>query len=302
MNTQTDLLMLWAWEYDAEFVDLLARTCAARGVRMTAIDAAGMPSIAGRLEREELRAGVVIDRVWDWGEEYEAHVGTVDRLVPYKLNDYARVRGIWNKPHVHYLLMRHGIQVPYMHVLPAHDRQAHLEPSDLTALRGKFSIKAAHSGGSGVVPQSRNWEDVERRRLDWRNDETIIQEWIEPRLLGKRRAWFRIFYACGVAYICWQDDRTHIQQPVLPSEERQYGLENLRVLTAQIGGLCGLNLFSTEIALTTDNRWVVVDYVNDPCDYRPQSLVSNGVPDTVVRGVCDSIAMWVKRRLRIVVT
>jgi hypothetical protein len=296
---KTDLLMLWAWEYDAEFVDLLGKSCAALGVHMTAIDAAGMPTIAGRLERGELRAGVVIDRVWDWGDEFETHVATVDRLVPCKLNEYRHVRDIWNKPHVHYLLMRHGIEVPYMHILPALDRHAHLEPVDLTPMRGRFSIKSAHSGGSGVVSASQTWADIEQRRAEWRSDETIVQEWIEPRLLGRRRAWFRVFYACGVAYACWQDDRTHIQQPVLPAEERQYGLDTLRVITAQIAGLCGLNLFSTEIALTGDKRWVVVDYVNDPCDYRPQSLVTNGVPDTVVHGVCDGIAKWVQRRLRV---
>ncbi len=295
---ETDLLMLWAWEYDAEFVSLLGRVCARRGVHMTAIDAAGMHVLPGRLERGELKAAAVIDRVWDWGEEYEAHVATVDRLVPHKLNAYAAVRAIWNKPMVHYLLMRHGLQVPYTHILPAYDRQPHLEPLDLTPMRGRFSIKSAHSGGSGVVNASRAWEDIQRRRLEWRHDETIVQEWIEPRLLGKRRAWFRVFYACGAAYLCWQDDRNHIQQPVLPAEERQYGLDQLRVLIAQIAGLCGLNLFSTEIAQTEDDRWVVVDYINEPCDYRPQSLVSNGVPDAVVCGVCERIATWVRRRLR----
>jgi len=41
------------------------------------------------------------------------------------------------------------------------------------------------------------------------------------------------------------------------------------------------DFFSTEIALAKDGRYVVVDYVNDPCDMRPQSKHFDGVPDTI---------------------
>ena len=66
-------------------------------------------------------------------------------------------------------------------------------------------------------------------------------------------------------------------------------------MTQQIAGLCGLNLFSTEIALDQNNVWQVCDYVNEPCDFRLKSTVANGVPDQVVKAICDRIAGWVKR-------
>jgi hypothetical protein len=66
-------------------------------------------------------------------------------------------------------------------------------------------------------------------------------------------------------------------------------------MAQQIAGLCGLNLFSTELALADNNIWHVCDYVNEPCDYRLKSSVVNGVPDEVVAGVADRIASWVKR-------
>jgi hypothetical protein len=64
-----------------------------------------------------------------------------------------------------------------------------------------------------------------------------------------------------------------------------------------IANISGLNLFSTEIALDENNVWQVVDYVNDPCDYRLQSKAREGVPDVVVQGVCERIASWVRRRV-----
>jgi hypothetical protein len=296
--TPADLLVLWAWEYDAEFVQILKRTCAEANVSAAFVDADGMSTVARALQQGELAARCVLDRVWDWGEEYEAHVSAVEQLVPHKINDYALVRQIWNKPHIHYMLMKHGINVPHTHILPAVDQQHDVQPIDLSHLKGCFSVKGAHSGGSGVLRPAQTWDDIVQRRFEWRSDQTMIQEWVEPRLLGKRRAWFRVFYACGVAYPCWQDDRNHIQQLVLPEEERVFKLDALRSLTQHIAAICGLNLFSTEIALDAGNRWVVVDYVNDPCDYRPNSTVTNGVPDEIVCSVAARIAAWARKRAR----
>ncbi len=59
--------------------------------------------------------------------------------------------------------------------------------------------------------------------------------------------------------------------------------------------MCGLNLFSTEIALDNRNLWQVVDYVNEPCDYRVKSGVPNGVPDEVVLAIAERIAGWAER-------
>ncbi len=293
-----DLLALWAWEYDAEFIAVLRAACRRHRVALECVDADGMAALPERLRSGALRAQVVLDRVWDWGEDYEAHVPTIAAHVPVRINDYDLVRAIWNKPSVHYLLMNHGLRVPHMLILPSYDSQPALAPRDLTPLLPRFSVKGAHSGGSGVLKPARVWDDVLTRRRDWHSDESILQSWVEPALLGKRRAWFRTFYACGSVFLNWQDDRTHIQQIVTPEEEHLYDLGVLRSMTAQIAGLCGLNIFSSEIALTANNHWVVVDYVNDPCDYRAKSMVTNGVPDSVVEAVAERIAVWSKKWAR----
>jgi len=60
----------------------------------------------------------------------------------------------------------------------------------------------------------------------------------------------------------------HIYAPVTSDEESSYNLGSLRDLSFLIARLCGLDVFSTEIALTPDGRFVIVDYVNDPIDLR----------------------------------
>ena len=54
--------------------------------------------------------------------------------------------------------------------------------------------------------------------------------------------------------------------------------------------VCGLDFFSTEIALTSEGRFVTVDYVNEICDMRLQSGHADGVPDALVTAICGCIA------------
>ncbi|MCS6846559.1 MAG: hypothetical protein RMN52_02450 [Anaerolineae bacterium] len=291
-----DLLVLWAWEYDADFIALLARACAARDVSAHICGPDALPRLPARLDAGEIRARVGLDRVWDWGGEYEQHVEAMQRNVPLMINDYARVRRIWNKLTMHMTLIAHGLYAPHLILLPSYEEQPNLSRVDLTPLGDKFSVKSVHSGGSGVLEPVTRWEDVLAKRREWPGEQTILQAWVEPQRLGKRRAWFRVFYACGSTFPCWADDRTHVQEPVSPEDESRYQLGILRGLTQQIAGLCGLNLFSTEIALDQNNLWQVCDYVNDPCDFRLKSTAANGVPDEVVVAICDRIAGWVKRQ------
>ena len=61
-----------------------------------------------------------------------------------------------------------------------------------------------------------------------------------------------------------------------------------------IAGICGLNLFSTEIAYTADGDFVVVDYVNDPIDLSIQSNTRDAVPDDIVRDITERLIGKVK--------
>jgi hypothetical protein len=262
------------------------------------IGAKELATLPDEIASGRLRARVILDRAWDWGGEYARHCDAVKRSGVQLVNDYDLVRRAWYKPTMHYQCIAHGLSAPYMLVLPPYESQPTLQVVDTTVLGTRFSVKGAHSGGSGVLPSLRAWEDVLRLRTEWPGDETLLQAWVEPRLLGQRRAWFRIFYACGSTFLCWADDQTHDQTPVAPDEETRWRLEPLRGMAQQIAGLCQLNLFSTEIALDQQHVWQVIDYVNEPCDYRLKSKAANGVPDEVVAGICERLAGWVQRYVK----
>jgi hypothetical protein len=59
----------------------------------------------------------------------------------------------------------------------------------------------------------------------------------------------------------------------------------LREVPVRIAQICGLHLFSTEIAMTEEGNFLAVDYVNDPVDLRLQSKAADGVPDSYVESL-----------------
>ena len=294
-----DLLVVWAWEFDADYVGLLKRACEARGLSILLAGAEALKGLPALLDSGALRPRAIIDRVWDWGDEYALHVPAVERAAPLNPNPYPLVKRAWNKPTMHYELIAHGLRAPHMVILPSYQADPDLklfDPRLLAGLDPTYSVKGAHSGGSGVLKAVTQISDALHLRKDWPDDETLLQSWVEPQLMDGRRAWWRVFHACGRAFACWADDRTHRQTPVTPEEMTRLGLDPLLSITEQIAGICGLNVFSTEIARDTRGVWLVVDYVNEPCDFRLQSKVVNGVPDAIVAQIADTVATWLARR------
>jgi len=72
-------------------------------------------------------------------------------------------------------------------------------------------------------------------------------------------------------------------------------LSGLYQVARRIGQVCCLDLFSTEITLAEDGRFLAVDYVNDPVDLRLQSKAVDGVPDVFVENIAYRLARLVER-------
>jgi len=124
----------------------------------------------------------------------------------------------------------------------------------------------------------------------------LLQAHITARILGERSAWFRVLCCDGAVYPCWWDQCTHIYTRVTAEEKARLGLRSLREIPARIAQICGLHLFSTEIALTEDGHFLVVDYVNDPVDLRLQSKAADGVPDVYVESIAARLVRLAESR------
>ncbi len=183
-------------------------------------------------------------------------------------------------------------------ILPPHQDQPELAPLDLSALGPTFTTKpSTQGGGDGVVVLCTSFEDVQTARRQFPEDQYLLQSRIVPASLGIREAWFRVIYNVGKIYPFWWNTETHIYAPVTVAERYHYQLEPLEEITSKIAEICGLDLFSTEIALTKEHVFQVVDYVNDPLDLAPRSEKKECVPDEILEYMAEDMAGWLASEL-----
>jgi hypothetical protein len=195
---------------------------------------------------------------------------------------------------MHYTLIQAGLHTPYTIILPSYNDQPGLPPVDLQPLGGRFTIKPAHGGGGeGVIMDAATFDDVLAARQQHPADHYLLQAHIDPVKLASSPAWFRVIYCTGKSYPCWWDPQTHIYRPVTANEETELDLTPLREMVQTIARLSGLEILSTEIALTASGAFVVIDYVNDQIDLRLQSKAPDCVPDFIVHDIAERVADFV---------
>lgn len=281
-----DLCVAWNWEYDADFIALLDEGCRARGLSMLQVTPANLAEVLHSLAQEQISCRAFFDRASDEDKGFMPLVQWMHENRIYGINSYDRASLTWDKSVMHSLLVTAGLDVPHTIILPAYFEQPELPCIDLFPLGEQFTIKPAHgSGGVGVMMNATSWEQVLSVRQEHATDKYLLQAHIDPKMVEMRPAWFRVIYCTGQIYPCWWNPDNHVYTPVNPNEEICHGLSQLDETVAVISRLCGLDLFSTEIALTRENQFMVVDYVNDQIDLRLQSTAYEGVPDSIVRDI-----------------
>jgi hypothetical protein len=191
-----------------------------------------------------------------------------------------------DKAIMHVELAKRGIDVPYSIIIAPYSRKKEisLSLSSLEHLGRPFTIKPANTtgGGTGVVMGAETLNEILETRQHHKNDKYLLQETIIPDAIDGHRAWFRVFYYFGEIIPCWWDDRKKIYEEMTTAQEDEHALQCLRTIILSIQDICKLDFFSSEIARTAGERYVVVDYVNEVCDMRLQSLHADGVPDPIV--------------------
>jgi hypothetical protein len=297
MPSNFDIAIAWDWEYDREFVSLLEHAVHARGLTSLGVSPSTLQETLARTRDGECTFAVFLDRASDTDERFLPFAQAV-RLTPARIvNLPEAVRHAADKATMHLEFLTHGINVPYTLIIsPYSERQdVELSLTDLARLGRPFIIKPANTtgGGTGVILGAETLRDVIESRQHHKNDKYLLQEKVEPAYTGGETGWFRVFWAFGSITPCWWHPESHVYR-VVESSAIDGSLASLVAITNSIHDVCQLDFFSTEIALTQEGKFVVVDYVNEICDMRLQSLHPDGVPDQVVMKICDSLADFVK--------
>jgi hypothetical protein len=290
-----DLCVAWNWPYDADFVQLLQDVCDRRGLSLLQVTPQNLEAVLTACTSQALTCRATLNRASDTDPRFSALIQWARLQGWFRINPREQEHRAADKATMHLEFISAGLHTPYTIILAPFAQDRHLPPLDLAPLDGAFAIKPANGGGGeGVIVAATSLSQVQAARQSFPEDKYLLQAHVTPIFLGERPAWFRALYCCGQVYPCWWHAGNRVYAPVTTEEECAFGLRPLRQVVRTIAQICGLDLFSTEIALTADGQFVVVDYVNDQIDLRLQSRAVDGVPDAIADDIAWRLASLVQ--------
>jgi hypothetical protein len=294
MKAKYDLCLSWNWEYDSDFIGLLIHALNSKELSLLQVSLDNVEEFIQSKMNEMTTFSVYWNRTYGSEKEFESFVPWAETNASYNMNPYHKCVHASDKAAMHYILIHAGIYTPYTIILPSFKDQPKLPVPDLKPLKSNFIIKPARgAGGEGVVLAANTLQEIFTARQEFPEDRYLLQAHINPVKIDHHPAWFRVIYCTGNIYPCWWHPKTHIYTPVSVQDEEKYKLLRLRKITQLLAALTGLDFFSTEIAITDEDHFVVVDYVNDEIDLRLKSNAIDGVPDEILRDIVERIAMLV---------
>jgi hypothetical protein len=291
-----DLAIAWCWKYDADFIFQIDKECGKRGLFSYLIHPHNLFETMHKLNSGEMGYKVFFDRASDQEEEFEELVDLMKTCRVRMVNDVDRALWSSDKATMHLEFLTGGINVPYTIILPPYEENPDLDSIPLEKVGRPFVLKPACGGcGDGVVLDAQSIHDIQIARREYKEDKYLVQEKIIPVRIGKRRAWFRVFYVCGKVLPCWWDDQTKIAEVLDPSQVDEKIYFEIERIIRKIATISKLDIFSTEIAFTSSEKLLVIDHVNDQVDLRKKSSHFDGIPDEVVDRIVISLVNWVQR-------
>lgn len=281
-----DLAVSYKWIYDEEFVQLIEDIFHRHGSTTFLIRNYNINEVLERVSRKELQFKAYLDRASDEDSAFEPISRLLQRQHCYLINPRNKVLKATDKSTMHKRLLKKKFRLPKTYIVPRYlnAQQLKLSEDDLLEIGSPFVIKPAiNSGGEeGVIKNAVSIQQIIDERIMHPNEKFLIQEKIKPRLFAEKRAWFRVLWAFDKAIPIWWDDQTHVYNIVTKRDSARYNLLPLSRITAKLARITKLDYFSTEIAVTKDHNFVMIDYVNDQCDMRLKSNHPDGVPNDVV--------------------
>lgn len=294
-----DLGIAWEWEYDFDFVNLIFQKCEEKQLKVCNITPENLSEIFNAVKRGDISFLAYFDRASDVDESFADLNHLIESLGARVINRYDDMIRASDKATMHLELLNAGVSLPYTVILAPFEESPEVKIGEeiLNKIKIPFIVKPASETGGGIgVKIGYSIDDIIEARKEFPYDKYLVQEIIQPVYIDGRKAWFRVFYAFGKVLICWWDDEIKIYETLKVEEIERYELGEIEDVMKKIYGVCNLDFFSSEVALTVkdgERRFISIDYVNEIPDMRLKSKAMDGVPDEVVEMIAGEFAEFV---------
>jgi len=302
LSANFDICIATDWEYDDDFLKLVEKNVKEYGLTTYTVYKYNLKDTVSKIQTGKLNFRFLFDRASDTEPTFvELQNLFLQKNIPV-FESLEQMLWASDKATMHLEFIENGINTPFTIILPSFKNveKMNLNIHDLAVLGRPFIIKPANTtgGGIGVVDGAETLEDVLSARLTHKNDKYLIQKKIIPVEKSNKRFWFRGYYACGLVQFSWWNDLTHLSEILTAEQIDYFELEEMFRIVDKIAAISKLNFFSTEIALTDLNEFIVVDYINESCDMRLKSKHYDGVPNLIVENTAKKIADFVHNKIK----
>lgn len=198
----------------------------------------------------------------------------------------------FDKARFHPRLLGTGVHAPFTVIVSKAQLSAfRLSDEQREALGSPFVIKPSLGyGRKGVIIDATSEADLAKSVAAWPDSDYLLQRRMSPQMIGDWPAYFRVYFAFGNVWSNWWNCYTDRSRPLESGEGAKLGLGALETIVKKLAEVSGMRFFSTEILLTSEGEFVVIDYINDQCHMLSQSSNPDiGVPDTVVEGIAQQL-------------
>jgi hypothetical protein len=288
-------------QLDNNFFELIEKAAQNKGLTTYKVNTYNIDETIFQIENHQIGFLTFYDRASDSSDQFlRLYPALIEHQTTFFV-DLDKQKIASDKSIMHEHFVKNNIIVPKTLIIPE-ERQLksiNLIESDLDILGRPFVIKPSlHTGaGSGVYLNGFTLKDVEEKRKEFTEDKYLLQEKIYPKEIYLKRFWFRSFYICGTFITTWWDDYKHWYEPLSKSDFEKIDIARINEMIMKIHDICELNFFSTELAITDQDRLYAIDYVNEICDMRLQSLHKDGIPDDIVKTIAEEIIKYLERYL-----
>jgi hypothetical protein len=301
MEKKYNLCIAADWEYDNEFIKLLEQKALSIGLTTYVVENYNLNETIRLLEKNDLKFDYFFDRASDTSSDFiKLHRLCQEKKIKI-FETLEQLNWSTDKATMHLEFITNGLNTPYSIIIPPFKEieKIHISIADFAKLGRPFIIKPANTtgGGIGVVHGAETLQDVLLARSQYKHDKYLLQEKVIPLEKDNKTFWFRGFFACGSIYCTWWNPYTHIYEILNQDDVENYGLNSLYGIVRKISEICKLNFFTTEIALTAERKFVVVDYVNISSDMRLKSIHYDGVPDEIVKEASEKLIVFLKKEI-----
>lgn len=290
-----DLAIIWEWDYDRVFNDMLKNLSLQKNISVIFIDLLNLEEVSLKIKNQSIYVKWFLDRA---SESDKRFIPFIELLLKYKtrpINHPSHVYKALNKSYMHQYLSNYNLPLPETIIIPSFKKNSDIPFFTLEQIGIPFVVKPSNGGGGdGVYMNVIEIAQVEEYRKEFPDQEYLIQQMVVPQVINQEPMWFRVYYVGKSVFITLWNPSTKIFRLLKEDELKDNNFRKCEIIAAKIASLSKLKLFSTEIAIQHNGELLIIDYVNDPIDLRTKSFHPDGIPDKLVEQIILALIAFLK--------